>query len=203
MLQAAISYMKKFQEKREPFFWNILTCELAELHEKSSNTERRILRPLAYGFLSRAIREAESENQSVSSPFCCLTKLIVEELPQRVSNRGRTIQTLEELLLLLRVYRSQEKYEEAIAVLDSSRTGIASPVGNHSWELVRQKLEIYEKCNRWKDLWQFCHELLMDALPSKKRDVEGQPFHTFNKFGDDWKVWVGLVTAAIKIGTRE
>ena len=65
-------YMKKFQEKREPFFWNIVSCELAEMNEKISDTDRKILRPLAYGFLSRAIQEVESENRSVSFRLCRL-----------------------------------------------------------------------------------------------------------------------------------
>lgn len=63
-------YMKKFPDKREPFFWNIITCELAGTAEDSSEMDRKILRPLAYGFLSRAILEVESGNQSVS--FCHL-----------------------------------------------------------------------------------------------------------------------------------
>lgn len=47
-------YMKKFPKKREPFFWNIVTCELAGTDELSSELDQKILRPLAYGFLSKA-----------------------------------------------------------------------------------------------------------------------------------------------------
>ena len=47
-------YMKRFPEKREPFFWNIITCELAGTDENSSEMDRKVLRPLAYGFLSKA-----------------------------------------------------------------------------------------------------------------------------------------------------
>ena len=65
MLQAAMLYMKKFPEKREPFFWNIVMCELAGTATTSSETDRKILRPLAFGFLSRAILEAESGDRSV------------------------------------------------------------------------------------------------------------------------------------------
>lgn len=50
-------YMKKFPEKREPFFWNIVTCELAGSQESASETDKRVLRPLAHGFLSRAAAE--------------------------------------------------------------------------------------------------------------------------------------------------
>lgn len=65
-------YMKKFQDRREPFFWNILTCELAGTSDKSSDTDRKILRPLAYGFLSRAVQAVDQENQNVSFRLCWL-----------------------------------------------------------------------------------------------------------------------------------
>lgn len=101
------------------------------------------------------------------------------------------------------VYRAQGKYDEALAVLDSPYLGITSLVGNYSWELVRVKINIYEMCNRWEELWQFCQELLMDALPNNLRDCSRIPFHKYGAFGDDWKVWVGLVDSSIKIGTPE
>jgi hypothetical protein len=59
-------YMKKFPEKREPFFWNIIACELAGTDKSCSDMDRKVMRPLAYGFLSRAAADVEKENQSVS-----------------------------------------------------------------------------------------------------------------------------------------
>lgn len=50
-------YMKNFPEKREPFFWNIICCELAGSDQSSSELDRKILRPLAFGFLSKAASE--------------------------------------------------------------------------------------------------------------------------------------------------
>lgn len=60
-------YMKRFPEKREPFYWNILTCELAGTHQSSSEIDRKILRPLAYGFLSKAL--ADVPLGKVNPPF--------------------------------------------------------------------------------------------------------------------------------------
>lgn len=51
-------YMKKFPEKREPFFWNIITCELAGNDPSASDMDRKVLRPLAFGFLSKAAADA-------------------------------------------------------------------------------------------------------------------------------------------------
>lgn len=120
-----------------------------------------------------------------------------------MSSGGRTIQTLEELLLLLKIYRGQGKYEEALQVLDNPHIGITSQVGNYSWELVRYKIELYQLCNRWKDVWQFCRELLEDAHPKNMQKESRTPFHRYGAFGDDWKVWVGLIAANTNINTLE
>jgi hypothetical protein len=65
-------YMKRFPEKREPFFWNVVSCELAGLDGKSSETDRKILRPLAYGFLSRVVADLEVKHPTVSFSYCLL-----------------------------------------------------------------------------------------------------------------------------------
>lgn len=62
-------YMKGFPEKRQPFFWYIVSCELAGLDRKSSDTDRKIIRPLAYRFLSRAVANSEMEYSAVG--FSC------------------------------------------------------------------------------------------------------------------------------------
>lgn len=65
--QAAMMYMKKFPSKREPFFWNIITCELAGTHPSSSDIDRKILRPLAYGFLSKASADVVADKVNISA----------------------------------------------------------------------------------------------------------------------------------------
>lgn len=65
--QAAMMYMKKFPSKREPFFWNIITCELAGTHPASSDIDRKILRPLAYGFLSKASADVVADKVIISA----------------------------------------------------------------------------------------------------------------------------------------
>lgn len=54
-------YMKRFPDKREPFFWNIITCELAGTDENSSEMDQKILRPLAYAFLSKAAADVPAK----------------------------------------------------------------------------------------------------------------------------------------------
>lgn len=85
-------------------------------------------------------------------------------------------------------------------MLNSLHVGINSPIGKDLWELVRQKIELCELCQRWDDQWKFCKELLEDAHPSTLRETRTS-YHRFGESGDDWKIWIGLITAASNIDT--
>lgn len=113
------------------------------------------------------------------------------------------LNTLEDLLLLLKVFRSQEKYSEALKILDDPLTGVSSRLGQNSWELVRHKVELYELCHRWDEEWEFCRELLEDAHPDNLQNASRSPKHQFGAFGDDWIVWVGLLSATAQIKIAE
>lgn len=63
-LKAAITYMKKFPQKSEPFFWNIIACALAGTDGYSSESDRKIMSGLAFGFLSKAAADASANNVS-------------------------------------------------------------------------------------------------------------------------------------------
>lgn len=181
--KAAMMYMKKFPLNREPFFWNIITCELAGTHKSPTETDQKILRQLAYRFISKAAADVSAEKPA--------------------SSNFRALNSLEDIFLLLKVYRSQERYAEALEVLDDPLTGITSRLSNNSWELVRQKIELYELCHLWNEEWQFCAEILKDAHPDYLQNKYRYPYHPFGKFGDDWKVWVGLLSATDMINTSE
>ena len=91
------------------------------------------------------------------------------------------------------MYESQGKYEEAIAVLESDRTGINSRIGKRSWKLVTWKIRLLGSAQRWLDQFKFCFELLEDASP-----VNDKPqVHGFGKLGNDGYVWTALVNAAL------
>lgn len=120
------------------------------------------------------------------------------EKSQGLPRKGRSIQTAAELSLLLRIYRSQDKIQEAISILDSPLIGIKSELGRSSLDLMREKIELYELCNRWEDEWQFCRDLLESIRPSKTSGSQNPEY-----YWDDWKVWLGLITAAMNINTAE
>lgn len=120
---------------------------------------------------------------------------------QAATNNVRALNSLEDIFLLLNIYRSQERYAEAVKVLNNPLTGITSRLGNNSWELVRQKIELYELCEQWSEQWEFCAELLIDAHPDNLQNPSWSSRHPFGKFGDDWIVWVGLLLSSDMVNT--
>ena len=195
-----MKYLKNFPKRQEPFWWTILSSFLAGAPADISEDDRRILWPLAYRLLSKAAADVPAGK--VSGISHTVGPLFAKRMKGLISP-GRSLHTLEDLLLLLKVYQAQDKNEEALAVLDDSRTGIHSRIGKNSWELVRTKIELYEICNLWEDEWQFCYELLEDARPDHLQDGSRTSYSSFGKIGDDWKVWAGLVDATCKLGTHE
>ena len=146
-------------------------------------SERTLLRSLASKFLSKAASEAQDGVDGIKPV--------------------RSISNLEDLLLLIRVYRAQERFSEAAVIARNSRTGLESPVGRNSWELARQLIELLELSHQWTDLWHFCQQLLVDAR-DYSLDGRCHLIHfPFGKLGDDWKVWQALIHANSNIGTQE
>ena len=180
--QASQSWMKNFPKRRDPFFLYILTMYRLTEDSATPESERTLLRSLAYKFLSKAASDAPDK---------------VEEIKPT-----RAISTLGDLSLLVRVYRAQGKYPEAAAIIRDSRIGLESALGRHSWELVRQLIELLELSRQWLEVWQLCQQLLLDA-----RNQCLETFHSihypFGKLGDDWKVWQAFINASSNIGTKE
>ena len=181
--QASQSWMKNFPKNRDPFFLYILTMHKLAEDSATPESERMLLRSLAYKFLSKAASEVPDGVQGIIST--------------------RAINALEDLLLLVRVYRAQGRYSEAAAIVRDSRTGMESPPGRNSWELVRQLIELLELSHQWAELWQICQQLLVDARDEFSERRFHLKHYLFGKFGDDWKVWQALITASTNIGTQE
>lgn len=181
--QASQSWMKNFPKNRDPFFLYIVTIHKLAEDSATPESERTLLRSLAYKFLSKAASEVPEGVEGIKPT--------------------RAIKTLEDLLLLVRIYRVQGKYSEAAAIVRDSRTGMESPLGRNSWELVRQLIELLELNHQWSELWQLCQQLLIDARDVSTETRLHLTHYPFGKLGDDWKVWQALITASRNIGTQE
>ena len=177
--QASQSWMKNFPKKREPFFLYILTIHRLAEDSTTPEPERTLLRSLAFKFLSKAA----SEVQDGVKP-------------------ARAISTLEDLLLLIRVYRAQGRYSEAVVIAKDSRSGLESPIGRNSWELARQLMDLLELSHQWTELWQLCQQLLVDARDNSLNGRFNLIHFPFGKLGDDWRVWQAFITASNSLGTQ-
>lgn len=107
---------------------------------------------------------------------------------------GREINSFEDLCLLLRVYRAEEKLAEAAEILTDPRIGFDNYVGGHRWELVGQYMRLLGLQQRWEDLRDVCIAILTQ---SRHQNLDNTRFH-FGELGDDWKIWQTLITANAK-----
>ncbi|KAI9809860.1 MAG: hypothetical protein M1825_000293 [Sarcosagium campestre] len=147
----------------------------------SSESERKLFGTLAYRMISKAASDVPADPNTLLSP-------------------GRSVQTPQELQLLIAIYRKQGHLLECLRILDSSNLGISSRVAKGDWSLVRAKLDILEELNLWHEEWKFCKGLIKDAQstsPIEHGEGIQQAVHTQ---GDDWRVWQGLIKANREIG---
>lgn len=108
---------------------------------------------------------------------------------------------MEELLLLLAIYKHQDYIKEALAILDSTNLGILSTVGKGNWSLVREKLDLLEAAGMWQEEWDYCRTLLENARPQTNADTTELHHDALASQGDDWRLWTGLIVSSQKIGT--
>ena len=181
--QASQLWMKNFPKKRDPFFLYVLTMHTLAEDPAIPESERTLLRSLAYKFMSKAASEVPDGVEGVKPT--------------------RAISTVDDLFLLIRVYRAQGKYSEAAAFARDSRLGLGSQLGRNSWELVRQLIALLELSHQWMELWQLCQQLLVDARDSPLERRVYSAHYAFGKQGDDWKIWQVFITASSKINTQE
>ena len=145
---------------------------------------RKVAQGFAYKLLTKAATEVpvrKSEDDDSPSP-------------------PRAIKTEQDLLLLLEVFTAQHKYSEALAILEDPRTGFSSHLSKNNWEIARCLIGLYELSSNWKNQWNVCSAILVNARPGIFDEmVDESAKYDFGELGDDWRVWDGLVTACGKL----
>ena len=164
--------------------------------------EREIYASLAYKQLDKAAALVSTDSLNLAT-----TKLSLESTrtngAKENPDSSRALQNAGELQLLVQVFLSQGRYKEALAILNNPHTGISSPIGMSSWELIRERIKLYGLCNLWEEQWQNCYDLLMGASPSGNFDSQEVTHLGVGKFGDDYTVWLELIQAHLRIRTVE
>ncbi|KAG8525466.1 uncharacterized protein KY384_009110 [Bacidia gigantensis] len=178
-----MAWMKAYPKAHAPFYFFILVNFIISRLRSSSETDRRLCQMLAFKALAGAASDTEDKIGKI--------------------NTGRVITTQEDLLLLLRVYKDQGKYQEALDILEDPQRGFASSIGKSSWELVLEMLDFQGLCNKWESQWCNCLDILKGSRPSKFRSQESKLQFSFGERGDDWKIWKTFITATSKLTTDQ
>ncbi|CAG8058045.1 unnamed protein product [Penicillium salamii] len=160
--KAAMSLQKNFPRERKYYFWAIFLCHIISENPASSEMDRKLFGTLAYRMISKAAADIPADQtQLLSAP--------------------RALQTSEELYFLLRVYKVQERWAEALKVLESETTGTESRLANNDRVFLLEKLFFMGSAGVWKDAYAFTKQQL--AVP------ESEAGRQVLKERDDWKTW--------------
>ncbi|MCJ1471830.1 hypothetical protein MMC13_000471 [Lambiella insularis] len=200
--KAAMMYSKNFPESRRPYFWAILASHLASNSLGVSETERSMFSGLAYKLLAKAAALVPAEDIVPSLDVLSLG-VPKPTNPKPSTDSSRALKTPSDLLLLTEIYKSQGREKEALAVLNDPRTGLASSIGQSSWELIREKILLNESCELWDTQWNECYDLLCKANSSQDKKADSIHDQENNTFLNDWAVWKALVTACLQIREKE
>lgn len=166
--------MKHFPKERRPFFLYILnTHKVSE--QDTSEQQKALQQTLAYRTLSKAAADKQKSNGESNG-------------------MGREISSFEDLSLLIRIYRAQERYTELDEIFTDQRVGFNAYNGGIKWELVGQYMELLNLQQRWAQLREMCIAIL-----KRCRDISFEDTTlSFGKLGNDWKIWQMLVSASAK-----
>ncbi|MCJ1247485.1 hypothetical protein MMC30_004699 [Trapelia coarctata] len=200
--KAAMTHSAKFKDRRRPFYCAIMTLHLASTASDVSQAERNLFASLAHRLLTDAVGLARNHKDGLGTGDASLST------PQAnggkgASDKSRAIQGPDDLQLLVEVYQHQRRYQEAISILNDPDIGISSKLGQSSWELIRERIKLYELSESWEEVWQSCYDLLLRAGPDGNKSTEHVHFIDAGMFGNDWVVWTAMIRASTKIQTEE
>ncbi|KAI9757114.1 MAG: hypothetical protein M4579_003592 [Chaenotheca gracillima] len=177
--KAAMNLQRSFSKKRLHYFWAIWCSYMVRRSPIATDNDRALFGNLAYKMISRAAEDVPEGTESLMSP-------------------GRSIQTPQELHLLLLVYLDKEKETEALKILSSANIGIGSPIAKGDWDFVRIKLDILQTLEKWDETWNFCKTLLEASSASPAKEPKEDEPRPKTVPGDDWNVWMSLISASRK-----
>ena len=93
----------------------------------------------------------------------------------------RALQTSEELFFLLRIYKCQERWTEAVQLLNSENVGLGSRIANNDRFFMFEKVHCLGSAGLWQDALAYSKSLL--TVPDNENGRQAL------KERDDWKIW--------------
>ncbi|EED15274.1 cytoskeleton organisation protein (Dec1), putative [Talaromyces stipitatus ATCC 10500] len=175
--KAAMSLNANFPKQRKYYLWAIFLCHLLAVNSNSSESERKLFGTLAYRMISKAAENVPADPKELLSP-------------------PRAIQTAEELILLIKIFQSQGRDDEALKILNSDNLGLNSRLVQNDWSFIREKLLALERAEKWMDGLGYAKELLTmpDEDESAKKLLQER---------DDWGVWSLLLDSTKKMDDKK
>ncbi|KGO76085.1 N-acetyltransferase B complex, non-catalytic subunit [Penicillium italicum] len=168
--KAAMSLQKNFPRERKYYFWAIFLCYLVSDDAASSDMDRKLFGTLAYRFAQKAVADVPANPTELLSP-------------------PRAIQTAEELLLVVRILESQDRWAEVVQVLNSENAGLSSRIVNNDRTFMLTKVTSLGAA----ELWEEGHSYAKSLLAVSEDEAERSTLHE----RDDWKYW-NLLIAAVR-----
>ena len=115
----------------------------------------------------------------------------------KTKTSGRVLHSPEDLLLLLRVYKDQGKIQEALSILQAEDEGLISTVGQGSWEILLQLLDLCGLNGLWDRQMRSSQSVLVSSFEAKSTEERPNRELDFGERGDDWAVWKSFVIGAV------
>ena len=108
-------------------------------------------------------------------------------------SQPRAIQKSEEVLLLVKIFESQQRFDEVVKILGSDNVGISSRILQNDKTFLSSKAKNLEAGKLWDDAITFVKELYTVPDDEEKRKALPEL--------DDWIIWNLLVEAVKNIDT--
>ncbi|TKA64720.1 hypothetical protein B0A49_07987 [Cryomyces minteri] len=180
--QKALILLRKYAPKDPQYLATYIAVSqlLAEIHP--SPTSRKMCGDLAYKFIMLLVNKTPKDPKATKSDMF--------------------IHSMEELRLLIRIYRKQDRCKELLAILESPHIGITSNIARHGWEFVQTKLQLLEEEEMWTELLDSCRTLLQEGDTRIERHKVGDVLPLHHE-GDDWAVWKRLVLSTTKLNSAD
>lgn len=107
----------------------------------------------------------------------------------------RAIQTAEEVLLLIKIFESQGRYDEAVKALERENVGLSSSIVQNDQTFVSLKLNNLGAAKLWEEGISFAQSIL--AVPDDPNEQKALQER------DDWSAWNLLSRATRELGNPE
>ncbi|KAH6709317.1 N-acetyltransferase B complex non catalytic subunit-domain-containing protein [Leptodontidium sp. MPI-SDFR-AT-0119] len=176
--QIANSLEKAFPKNHAYIFWNISTMFLFSMSPKCPEMQKKIWGGLALGQIGKLATATKQATDQKQLPI-------------------RSIQSPQELLLLHRITKVYGKAEHNLEYIQDPLLGPESTVAKGEWELWRMKLDLLQKSQDWKAVFETTAPLLKRARTTDESSQYAEARLS------DWIVWDAYIRSATELNNPE